>query len=102
MTALQWLLENGYEDIVAMIEEIVVEWRSSGRRTRRNWWVVLAGGKGGKPITVEGREFPVLVSAQIHEKVPVTANAIQRSKTEIVPPKNYLGKWAGKARQRKK
>ena len=94
MTARDWLLANEYEDIVALIEEIETEWRAAGKRTRRNWWAILAGGRGGRSRTVEGRAFPVLVVAQMHEGVPITPNAIRRSATELAPKKVYLGKWS--------
>jgi hypothetical protein len=94
MTARKWLAANGYADIVALIDEIMLEWRAAGKKTRRNWWETLAGAKLGRPRTVAGRRFPVLASAQRHEGLPVTPNALQRSADELPPPKIYLGKWS--------
>jgi len=100
MTAREWLAENQYTDILAMIDAIVLEWRASGKRTRRNWWGILAGGKNGSPRTVGGKTFPVLASAQRHEGLPVTPNAVQRSADEVVPKKVFLGKWWKKPKRR--
>jgi len=62
--ARKWLRENGYDDVADLIDEVMGEWAASGARTRRDWWVTLAGGVDGKPATVNGREFPVLACAQ--------------------------------------
>ena len=96
MTARDWLAKHQYAEVLALIDDIERSWKATGRLTRRNWWIVLAGGKKGKPRTVEGREFPVLVSAQRHERVPVTPNAIQRTAGEVVPHKVFLGKWSNR------
>lgn len=94
MTARQWLVSNNYPDVAELIDEIMLEWKKAGKKTRRNWWETLAGGKLGRPRTIAGRPFPVLVSAQRHEGRPVTPNALQRSTDEVPPSKIYLGKWS--------
>lgn len=92
MTARQWLRAHGYCDVADVIDSIMLEWRTAGKKTRRNWWEVLAGGRDGRPRTIAGRVFPVLVSAQKHQGIKVTPNAIQRSENEVVPEQVYLGK----------
>ena len=91
MTARDWLLANGYEDVAALIDEVMASWERSGARTRRNWWDVLAGTKEGNSRTVEGVTFPVLATAQRHEGRKVSKTAIQRSRRETPPPKTYHG-----------
>jgi len=75
-----------------MIDSLMLEWKEAGKRTRRNWWEVLAGDRLGRPRTVGGRVFPVLATAQKHQGVEVTPNAIQRSADETVPERRYLGR----------
>jgi hypothetical protein len=93
MTARDWLETNGYQDIVALIDEVMAELRARGSKQRRNWWDVLAGGPGGKPIVVSGREFPVLRVAQKRQGRPVTKNAIRRSRKEVPPGVRMTGRW---------
>lgn len=70
-----WLRANGYPEVAALIEEITTEWARRGKRTRRNWWEVLAGGAHGRPRQVAGRPFPVLKEAQLRQGLPLTVNA---------------------------
>lgn len=103
MNTRQWLLENGYSDIVDLIDQVAEQWKTSGSRTRRNWWEILAGGYKGRPRTVGGITFPVLVAAQKQQGRPVTPNAIQRSADEVMPEKIYHGRslvYAKKTRRR--
>jgi len=88
-----WLRENGYEDVARMIDVVMAEWESSGKGTRRSWWVTLAGGVDGEPFTVNGRTFPVLASAQIRQGKPVTRNAIKRNPREVPPPVRRSARW---------
>jgi hypothetical protein len=88
-----WLRENGYADVAEMIDDVMRAWAADGRTTRRNWWDTLAGGAEGRPYTVEGREFPVLASAQRRQGKPVTRNALQRSHQETAPPVRVNGRW---------
>ena len=91
--ARQWLIENRYEDVAALIDEVTNELKAQGKRTRRNWWEILAGGANGKPRVVAGREFPVLRVAQIRQGVPVTKSAIARSRKEQPPAVKITGRW---------
>ena len=92
MTTRDWLIEHGYLDVVHLIDQVTRQWKAKGTRTRRNWWEVLAGTRNGRPRTVYGINFPVLVVAQKHEGRPVTPNAIQRSDSEEPPSKSYHGR----------
>ena len=98
MTVREWLRANGYRDVADMIDEILAEWKAKGSRERRNWADVLCG-RGGKPVTIAGRKFPVLASAQISRGLPVTANAIQRSKDEEFPAVRRAGRWTRRSQR---
>ena len=89
----QWLDQNGYSDITALINEVETEWRSQGKQTRRSWWEVLAGGATGNGRTVAGRTFPVLQAAQIRKGVPITDNALTRGVAEEPPRIRRDGRW---------
>lgn len=95
-TARSWLRANGYDDVVDMIDEIMIEWKISGKKTRRSWWEVLAGGKHGQPCVVEGREFPVLKAAQKRQGKKTTKNAIFHKKRESAPRIQLQLRWANK------
>ena len=90
----KWLNQNNYQDIAECIDSVMDGWLKKGTRTRRSWWDVLAGGKDGKPRTIEGVAFPVLRAAQLRKGVPVTTNAICRDKDETFPAIRYNGRWA--------
>jgi hypothetical protein len=94
MTARDWLKENGYDDIVALIDEVLADLKAKGSKERRNWWEILAGGRNGKPLKVAGREFPVLYAAQKRQGKTITANAIRRKKMERPPPVRETGRWS--------
>lgn len=98
VTLREWLKENDYIDVLLLINEIIYEWEMSGKRTRRNWWGILAGDKNGNPRKVSGREMPVLRAAQIREGRTITSNAICRNKEEIIVPKWKTNRWPSKER----
>lgn len=93
MDARRWLRENDYDDVADMIDEVMQEWKLAGKKTRRNWWDVLAGRKNGAPSQREGRTFPVLKAAQIRQGKPITKNAICRSPEEEIPSIVRSGRW---------
>ena len=94
MSAREWLRANGYDDVLALIDEITAEWREAGNRQRRNWWAVLAGGRDGGPVVVAGREFPVLVAAQRRQGVKVSMGAVKRKRREAKPPPiRFSNRW---------
>ena len=93
MTCRQWLAENGYEDVVALIDEAMKRIEAKGKKSRRNWWDTLAGKPGGVPSVREGIEFPILRVAQIRQGVPVTPNAISRNENEQPPDVVATKRW---------
>ena len=94
ITIRKWLIQNNYEDIAENIDIVMAGWSQKKTRTRRSWWDILAGGKNGKPRTVEGISFPVLKAAQLRKGVPVTKNAICRNTNEIFPSVRKSRRWA--------
>lgn len=94
MTARQWLAENGYEDVAALIDQAIASIEAKGRKSRRNWWDTLAGGSNGKPLVREGVEFPVLRVAQIRQGVAITPNAICRNASEQPPDVVATKRWS--------
>lgn len=94
ITVRAWLMENGYPGVAEMIDEIQAEWKINGKRTRRNWWDVLSGGKNGFPRTIYGRQFPVLQAAQIRQGKPITQNALKILVDEKAAPTVFdSGRW---------
>lgn len=94
MLARQWLRENDYGDVADLIDEIVDEWRSQGKHTRRNWWEILAGDAKGNPRVVAGHEFPILRAAQLRQGISPTGNALCRNQDEEVPPVRVTKRWS--------
>src|SRR5438034_999252 len=78
MTCRDWLENNGYEDVVRVIDDAIAKMANRGSKQRRNWWDILSGGADGRPCVREGIEFPVLRVAQIRQGKPLTKNAIAR------------------------
>jgi hypothetical protein len=93
MTCRQWLAANGYEDVVALIDQAIRRIEAKGKKSRRNWWDTLAGGPGGKRSVRQRIEFPVLRVAQIRQGVPVTPNAIYRNQNESPPDVTVTDRW---------
>jgi site-specific DNA-methyltransferase (adenine-specific) len=81
----QWLVENNYNDVAELIDEVTATWDRQGKRTRRNWWEVLAGDKTGKGRVIEGAEFPVLSAARIRQGLPKAKGSLCRNKNEAIP-----------------
>ena len=90
----RWLIQNNYQDVAENIEIVMDVWKRKGTHTRRSWWEVLAGGKNGKPRTIEGIVFPVLRAAQLRKGIPVTENAVCRNENEAFPVIRKNGRWA--------
>jgi hypothetical protein len=94
MTARDWLFQNGYEDVAALIDEVLAELKAKGSRERRNWWDILSGDSKGKPRIVAGRKFPVLAIAQKRQGKAITPNAL-RGKKRVPPPEiRKTGRWS--------
>ena len=92
MTVRRWLRANGYNDIADTIEDVLTEFKAKGSKERRNWADVLCGNKG-KPVTIAGRTFPILTSAQVSRGLPVSVNGIQRNEDEEFPVALKTGRW---------
>ncbi len=101
MTCRDWLRENSYADVLALIDEAMAKMASRGSKQRRNWWETLAGGVNGRPYVVEGIEFPILRAAQLHVRKPITPNAICRNPHEIPPEPRHTGRWPGRKKRRR-
>ncbi len=93
MTCRKWLNENGYEDVVRLIDDAKAKMVARGSKQRRNWWDILSGGAEGKPCVSEGIEFPVLRVAQKRQGKHVTKNAISRNSREQPPELLETGRW---------
>jgi hypothetical protein len=96
MTCREWLLHNNYEDVVALIDEAIRRIEAKGKKSRRNWWDTLAGGPGGRLLSREGIEFPILRVAQIRQGKPLTPNAIWRSENDEPPDVVATNRWQRK------
>jgi hypothetical protein len=96
MTCREWLRANDYNDVADLIDEAMSRMATRGSKQRRNWWGILAGGMNGKPCVCEGITFPVLVSAQRHERKKITDNAIRRNPKEKPPAVRVTGRWPQK------
>lgn len=113
--ARSWLRANGHERVARKIESAIRKWAREGKKTRRNWWDILAGDKDGKPRKVRGIAFPVLEVARRRQlsgtrkaaRSPVSrkpkSNGVHRyaggeSARKLPRPKPFV-KWAGGKRQ---
>jgi DNA adenine methylase len=73
-----WLRTHGHEDVVVKIDAALRKWAREGRKTRRNWWDVLAGDKQGNPRKVLGIAFPVLEGARRPQRERSSSGAAAR------------------------
>ena len=78
MDAARRFFAEHYPSVARLVDELIADFSRRGVTTRRNWWIPLAGGVDGKPLSVGGREFPVLEVAQLRQGLPVTPNALRR------------------------
>lgn len=78
----KWLRENYYDDIADLIDSLIEKWKKAGKKTRRNWWEILAGGKDGKPRSIDGIEFPVLRIARARQGLDKVDSALARNRKE--------------------
>lgn len=92
-TIRKWLKDNHYEDVLAIIDEIMMEWRKQGKLTRRNWWAILAGDQKGRSRKIAGRSIPVLKAAQIRAGRTVTPNALCRNENEKIESQWKSKRW---------
>jgi len=93
MTCRDWLTNNSYEDVAALIDQAIAQMKARGSKQRRNWWDILSGGVGGTPCICEGIEFPVLRVAQKRQHKQVTKNAIAVRNRQEPPAPSKTGRW---------
>jgi hypothetical protein len=95
-----WLRANGYDDIANQIDAVMLRWKAEGKRTRRNWWEILAGDKNGNARVAGGIEFPVLRAARIRQNLPEVPNALCRDPNETPLPVRQSPRWPRKRKRR--
>ena len=95
-----WLRANGYGDIADQIDSVMSRWKAEGKRTRRNWWEILAGHVDGQPRIAGGITFPVLRAARIRQGLPEVPSAVSRNPNEQPPPVRVSPRWPKKRRRR--
>ncbi len=83
----EWLRSNSYVQVADLIDEVMEEWRATGKRTRRDWWIILAGNRKGFGRVVSGRIFPVLREAS-ERALPNVAHP-----NSSVPPVRVSNRW---------
>jgi hypothetical protein len=91
-----WLRSNGYEQIALMIDEIIEEWQTQGKATRRNWWQVLAGDSRGNPRKIAGRTFPIIAAIRKRQALPKCKAAKRGARREAAPKIKPTGRWPGR------
>lgn len=96
MTCRDWLQENGYADVAALIDQAIAKIKAKGSKQRRNWWDILSGGANGESCVREGIVFPVLRVAQIRQGKPATPNAVCRDENEQAPEVLVTNRWRKK------
>ena len=90
----EWLRLNGYEDVADSIDALTRKWRYEGRKTRRDWWLVLAGTREGAPHVVDGVTFPVLKAARRRQGFPTDVpGAVERTPHELAPTIRQQARW---------
>ncbi len=98
ITVHQWLVDNGYRDEAKMIARIEEEWRDAGKRTRRNWWDVLAGDRHGNPRVIAGRTFPVIAEIRRRQELEPSPVAVSSGYAKRAPKPIPQGRWGGQFR----
>lgn len=95
-----WLKANGYKGILRDILRLEKVWVSEGKKTRRDWFLVLAGTPNGKPRMVGGIEWPMLAAFRRRQGYPVAQEAISNSPLEVAPPiRKQVGRWGKRFRR---
>lgn len=94
LTAREWLVAHGYSAVSRLINDAIESWEAQGKKTRRDWWVILAGTPSGKPRVVHGFEFPVLKAARRRQGFPPDVpGAFERSPHELAPAIRRQERW---------
>lgn len=99
-TTRKWLRDNGYHDVVDLIDGRLAKWKAQGKTTRRNWWDILAGDEKGRPRTVDGIPFPVLRAARVRQGKSFSADALCRKTDEDPPPVRVTKRWPRRKKRR--
>lgn len=81
---LSWLRAHGHARVAGQIEKIVKSWKREGKRTRRNWWSILAGDKKGNPRRVSGILFPVLATARLRKPRGISKGARKKPRRSVI------------------
>lgn len=82
-----WLRTHGHEDVVRKIDMATERWAREGKKTRRNWWDILAGDSAGNPRQVLGVTFPVLDSVRRRKRHTLSAARVSRKPVRGSTPK---------------
>src|ERR1700722_7485309 len=81
----QWCRDVGlakWADVIVSLEE---GWRKQGKKTRRDWWLVMSGTRAGAPCMIAGHTFPVLAAARARCGFPPVDGAVELP-TDVVLP----------------
>ena len=98
-----WLRVNEYSRIADQIDHVMLKWRADGKRTRRNWWEILAGHADGKPRIAGGITFPVLRAARIRQGLPPDVPGVLCQNPDEEPPAiRVTPRWKAKRRRSRK
>jgi hypothetical protein len=92
----KWLRQNRYDDVAEMIDSLLAKWKAEGKKTRRNWWEVLAGTTNGEGRVVDGVQFPVLKAARERQGLALAPSAVSRTRKEIKVVKWKTNRWPEK------
>ena len=93
MDARTWLRANGYQDLAERIDRLLAEWKEAKKRTRRDWWLVLAGSPSGKPSMTGGKPWPMLTAFRKRQGYPVHSDSIERGPHELAPSVFAQKRW---------
>ena len=106
LDARKWLESHGYWSVAAYIDFVEGQWAlagvrggrlaGAGARTRRDWWLILAGTPAGLPRVIGGVEFPVIAAARRRQGLPVVAGEVSLGPEEVAPAVVASGRWAAR------
>ncbi len=89
-----WLRTHGYDTAADLIDTLIDLWKAQGKKTRRDWWLVLAGTPEGEPRVIAGFEFPILKAARRRQGFPPDVKgAVERSPHELAPAIKRQARW---------
>lgn len=95
-----WLKANGYKGVLALIVRLERKWKAAGKKTRRDWFLVLAGTPSGKPRTIDDTTFPMIQAFRRRQGYPLAATALALTPWEVAPPiRKQEGRWGKRFRR---